>query len=190
MVLLLAFTAGGCVTVTPPARPADPVTVYLCDYGVHSSLLLPTSDGRFVEYAYGDWGYSAKNSVGPHDALGALFLSGQAAFGRRYHDAMEDGCPPRKIENAPGQVARQDAIVAPRDAVSRLEDELDARYRSGVGDPLYNPVNRVTYVRDRAHYSFFNNCNHFTNWCLQQLGCRVSGVTTHANYVVKRRAGE
>lgn len=188
-IALLTFVVacvGGCVTVVPPTKPLDPQTVYLCDYGVHSSLLLPTSDGRFVEYAYGDWGYSAKNSVGPNDALGALFLSGGAAFGRRYHPANPNGGPPPKLENAPGQFASVRSIITERAAVSRLLEELDDRYRAGSGEPLYNPINKVTYVRDKGRYSFFNNCNHFTNWCLCELGCGVGGVTTYASYAIKK----
>jgi hypothetical protein len=181
--------AGGCTTVTPPARPSDPVAVYLCDYGIHSSLLLPAGDGRrFVEYAWGDWGYSAKNSAWPQDAFGALFLSGSSAFGRRFVDAQEGGRPPAVLHNGPDQTARVFAIEAPRERVAALVRELDARYAEGAraGRTIYNPVNQVTYVPDRRHYSIFNNCNHFTNSCLQQLGCQIGGFTAHANYAVNQ----
>lgn len=189
--LLACLTgAGGCTTVTPPPRPADPVTVYLCDYGVHSSLLLPTNEGRFVEYAWGDWGYSAKNSVGPHDALGALFLSGSSAFGRRYHDAYQ-GKPPAVLHNGPDQTATVWPIEAPRERVSALVRDLDERYAEGAagGRTLFNPINEVTYVRDRRHYSIFNNCNHFTNACLERLGCRIGGFTAYANFAVSNPPG-
>src|SRR5688572_19702598 len=81
----VASTGGGCATtVRPDARPIDPVAVFLTNYGVHSSLMLPTPDGRFVEYSFGDYGYAALNHGGPHNALRALFVSGQSGIGRRF----------------------------------------------------------------------------------------------------------
>lgn len=188
---LVAGGSGGCTTVTPPKNPKDPVAVYLCDYGVHSSLLLPTGRGEFVEYAWGDWGYSSKHSVGPHDALGALFLSGGSALGRRYHLSLQ-GQPPPVVNNGPDQVAKVVPIEAARDKVAGLVQELDERYRAGEGEPRYNPVNGMTYVRDSRHYSIFYNCNHLTKWCLWKLDCEVGGFTAHANFAVAappRRSG-
>ena len=50
-----ALCVGGCAATVIPREPAiDPVPVYLADYGIHSSLFLPTPDGRYVEYAFGD----------------------------------------------------------------------------------------------------------------------------------------
>src|SRR5437016_2299558 len=70
--------AGGCMTmVTPPTHPQHPVQVFLTDQLIHSSVLLPTDDGRYIEYAFGDWNYAALNHCWPHDAIGAMFFSGQ-----------------------------------------------------------------------------------------------------------------
>ena len=41
--LLAPGLLGGCATIYPPQQHlSDPVAVYVADYGVHSSLLLPT----------------------------------------------------------------------------------------------------------------------------------------------------
>src|SRR5437763_2604598 len=50
-VLMLAVIGPiiGCGgTIVPPASPAHPVTVYVADYGRHSTLIMPTDDGGMV----------------------------------------------------------------------------------------------------------------------------------------------
>src|SRR5436305_3789805 len=82
----LLLTGGGCSAphIRPPANPANPTVIYLCDYGVHSSILLPVGDGRFVEYVYGDWAFAVENKADPLHTLAALFLSFDPAYGRRF----------------------------------------------------------------------------------------------------------
>jgi hypothetical protein len=172
---------GGCCATVISQQPAiDPVPVYLADYGIHSSLFLPTPDGRYVEYAFGDWGYAAENKCWPHDALGALLVSFQSALGRRYYDVkpgMNRPIPDRK----PNKMAR---IECEREAVNRLLQRLDERYRAGVGKRVKNPENGIVYVKDREHYSIANNCNHLTARSLQELGCEVRGLVIGSNFTV------
>ena len=62
MVAVLAALSLGCATrVVPPRAIVSPVTVYIADYGRHSSLILPTDTGCLAEYAYGDWRFYALN---------------------------------------------------------------------------------------------------------------------------------
>ncbi len=76
----------GCSgTVTPPPAPRHPAVVYLCDYGYHSSLLLPVGDdGTFVEYLFGDWNWAALDHTGVGPAVTAGLFSPAATLGRRY----------------------------------------------------------------------------------------------------------
>src|SRR3954468_18216153 len=88
-ILLLAAACltgglGRATTVRPVPKPIDPVPVFLTDYGVHSSLMLPTADGNYVEYSFGDYEYAALNHTAPHNVIGALLVSGQSAIGRRF----------------------------------------------------------------------------------------------------------
>jgi hypothetical protein len=172
---------GGCAATVIPQQPAiDPVPVYLADYGIHSSLFLPTPDGRFVEYAFGDWGYAAENKCWPHDAVGALLISFQSALGRRYYDVkpgMDRPIPDRK----PNTMAR---IECEREAVNRLLARLDARYRAGFGERVRNPENGIVYVKDSEHYSIANNCNHLTARALQELGCEVRGLVVGSSFTI------
>ena len=94
--------------IYPPQQSLkEPVTVYVADYGVHSSLLLPTGDGRFVEYAFGDWGYAAQNHCLPQDAVGAGVVvpigAGPAVFRAeaRRDRAAAEGTP---VEPRPGEL--------------------------------------------------------------------------------------
>src|SRR5688500_2504701 len=155
----LAGGAGCASTVRPAAKPIDPVPVFVTDYGVHSSLMLPTSDGRYVEYSFGDFGYAALNRGGPHNALGALLASGQSGIGRRFLTVRPGEEIPRAAY-APNNIQK---LYASRFQVSALVKELDERYRKGASGPtVHNPITDNVFVRDRERYSFANNCNHMT----------------------------
>ena len=171
LLLTLALCSGCATTVRPDAAPIDPVAVYLTNYGVHSSLMLPTSDGRFVEYSFGDYGYAALNKGGPHNALGALLVSGQAGIGRRFLTVRPGEDAPRPAY-APKSVQR---LYANRFEVSALVKQLDQRYRSGTDKPVHNAVTDAVFVKDSQHYSIANNCNHMTARMLRDLGCEVRG---------------
>src|SRR5688572_20725818 len=122
--------------------------------------------------------------TGPHDALGALFLSGASAVGRRFHPA-ENGRPPKVLRNGPVQTATKYRLVVAGKDVRKLERELDERYRRGARkEEFYNDWNQVTYVRDDEPYGAFNNCNHMTARSLQKLGCRIDGLVGWASYTV------
>src|SRR3954468_322061 len=88
IVIALCFlmgAAGGCsTTVRPPSPPGQPVTIYLPDEFIHSSVVVRVDDGRYVEYAFGDWTYAALNRHDPFHTVRALFFSPQGAIGRRY----------------------------------------------------------------------------------------------------------
>jgi hypothetical protein len=174
MVFVGGLFASGCATtVRPEARPVDPVPVFLTDYGVHSSLMLPTADGNYVEYSFGDYGYAALNHGGPHNALGALLVSGQSAIGRRYLSIRPGDEAPRPAY-APRSFQK---FYAERFQVSTMVRELDERFRKGEdnSDPVHNPITDAVFVKDTEHYSIANNCNHMTARLLRELGCSIAG---------------
>ena len=183
--LLLGGAGIGCATtVRPESKPIDPVPVFLTDYGVHSSLMLPTLDGSYVEYSFGDFGYAALNRGGPHNALGALFASGQSGIGRRFHSIRPGDEMPRPAY-APKSVKK---IYANRWQVAALVDELDRRYRKNAdGSEVHNPITDNVFVKDAERYSIANNCNHMTGRMLRQLGCEVRGNTATSKFRVVGR---
>ena len=171
---LLLLTVGGCAaTIYPAPRPVDPVVFYLADYGIHSSLLLPEPDGRFVEYAFGDWGYSALSHTSPQDILGALLFSHDSALGRRYTTLGLGQIDPLPLNPSPERLLR---IYASREDVEKLESELDGRYSRSLSTAVHCVQNGTDYVKDSEHYSLANNCNHMTAASLRKLGCDVKGM--------------
>ena len=181
VLIALALWATGCASVVPAARPERPTPVYITDYGVHSSLLLPYGDGRFVEYCFGDWNYSANNRCWPNDAFAALFLSSSSAFGRRFVDAPPIGELPQPKHPSPGRVQ---VIYASQSNVDRVLDMLEARWRADATKVVHNPDNDTDYVPDTEHYSLANNCNHLTARCLREMGCDIRGLVVLSKFQV------
>jgi len=175
----------GCAGVRQTASIIDPVQVYVGDYGVHSSLFLPTADQRFVEYAFGDWGYAVENRNLPQDAIGALTVSRGAGFGRIYHEragGTNTPDPPRKPFTL-------HAVTCERSDVLALIDRLDVRFeqlRDRHGPAVINPETGMSWVREDPdkRYSIANNCNHMTAAALQELGCRVTGLVVWSKFRV------
>lgn len=179
--LLLAFVGGCATNVYPQAKPIRPVAVYVADYGIHSSLLLPAGDGRYVEYAFGDWNFAALNHCWPQDALGALLISFQSALGRRYITVAPGQTEPSPVHPSPHKIQ---VVYASRAAVEHVVKELDARYRRDMSVVRRNPDNGMDYVKDNEHYSVLNNCNHLTARCLREMGCDVRGLVVLSTFSV------
>jgi len=174
------FLAAGCgAVVHPPAKVTDPVKVYVADYGVHSAVMLPLDDGRYVEYAFGDWGYCAYNKVAINDALGALLLSSESAFGRRFIQRKPGELYPTPHAPLPRKIF---AVYASRSDVQAIERKFEQRFQKYASTKVYNYDNDTDYVRDDEHYSFINSCNHLTANTLRSLGCEVDGWAVFSNF--------
>lgn len=177
---LLLFAAGCASVAKPNVAPADPVNVYLTDYGVHSSLILPVEDDLYVEYSFGDYGYAALNRDGPIDAVGALLCSFGSGLGRQFLRVMPGYESPTLIYY-PKRMRR---MTASRQRVDRVLQQLDARYAGATGPEVYNDLTKITWKRDRQHYSLFNNCNHLTARQLRALGFDVNGIVFSPKFKV------
>ena len=179
----LLFLSAGCAqTIHPPRNPADPVRVYVADYGYHSSLLLPgDSEGEYVEYAFGDWSYMALGRNGVCDVLSAVFVSPQAALGRRTLPVVEDAVS-GDVPARPGRITR---FSVEWESASRLSEKLDARFGRGIGSAV-SADDGTTYVKDGEHYWLGHNCNHVTRRWLKALGCDVRGWFVTSRFRVAR----
>jgi hypothetical protein len=83
LVVTTSFWLSGCTTtVHPPARVADPAQIGVLDHGRHASLILESSGGDMVRYAYGDWNWFALRQTGPLEASAAVLWPTRAALGR------------------------------------------------------------------------------------------------------------
>ncbi|MDB5330773.1 MAG: hypothetical protein JWP03_1924 [Phycisphaerales bacterium] len=174
--LAIPLWAMGCAnTVYPPAHVQEPVSVFVTNYGFHSAIMLPdlpATDGRYVEYAFGDWGYCAGNRSHPQDAVGALLASWGSAFGRRYVTFKPGQEYPVPKVSLPKNAF---AVTVTRARAQRVVNALNARWELHAKTAVHIDSNDVTYVKDPAHYGIFNSCNRFTADTLKELDCEVDG---------------
>jgi hypothetical protein len=182
--LFVACIGGGCAAprVYPPVNPPNPTLIYLCDYGVHSSILLPNGDGRFVEYVYGDWAFAVENKDDPLHTLAALFVSFQPALGRRYLTPP----PGRRYPWPPNGPHTVRPMIVDGERVAMVVKDMDQRYRRHIETEKLNdaPNYNFTFVRDDQHYSIIHSCNHMTMRNLTLMGCDIVGWTIGSNFIV------
>lgn len=182
LICVLCISTGCATHVYPPASPPNPTTIYLCDYGIHSSLLLPTRGGQFVEYVYGDWDFAALNKTDALHTFIALFGSFQPTLGRRF---LQTGAgetfpwPPNK----PHTVT---PINVSQPLEQQLVHEMDGRFRKHIDTALLNDSDNYyfLFVHDDERYGVFNNCNRMSYNKLKQLGCQVLGFPILSNFIV------
>ena len=187
LLMLVLLAGGGCAPVIiPPATAAkDAVPVLVADYGYHSTLILPRSDGGgMIEYAYGDWTYFGQNQKSIGNALHALVASDQATMGRRMLD-REVNQPGLKDALGAKTILRFDA---PRQKVEELERALEQRFSAWLDSIVYSPVHELYFVKDDEPYGVGHNCNHFTAQWLERLGCRVEGMVLTSSFKLKQPA--
>jgi hypothetical protein len=184
MALLLGAAGTGCSTIVrPPDHPAQPVTVYLTDEFIHSSVIVPLDDGQHVEYAFGDWTYAALNRHDPFHTFRALFFSPQGALGRRYLHIDPDS-----KELAPElKGITVNKFVVDHDRVRALVAKLDARFVP-TRSQAENPDNHFWWVTVDDSYALWSNCNTLTKTNLRELGCDVENHSVFAIYDVKQPA--
>src|SRR5687768_934311 len=135
VVALVGLLGSGCATkIVPPEKPVSPVTVYVSDYGRHSSLLLPTSGGQLMEYAFGDWDYYALKKYRWYIGATALVASDGAGLGRRVladpgrSDALRAYLKSERVL----------AVEVEQERVAELVEELELRFARNVGGVVYN----------------------------------------------------
>lgn len=183
LTVFLLLAVGGCgAAVYPQPNPIHPTAVYVADYGIHSSLLLPNGDGRYVEYAFGDWNFAALNHCWPNDALGALLISFQSTLGRRFITLAPAEAEPHPVHPSPHSIQ---TLYASREQVMRVVRAMDARYRRDTTVVMHNPDNDMDYVKDSEHYWVANNCNHLTARCLREMGCDVRGFVMLSQFSIE-----
>ncbi|HEV8606584.1 MAG TPA: DUF2459 domain-containing protein [Tepidisphaeraceae bacterium] len=183
LVLSMFALVGGCATrILPPANPANPVAVYVTDYGRHSSLLLPMGDGHLMEYSYGDWEFYALNKYKWYIGATKLIMSDASGLGRRIlpHPGNDEAL--QKMINS----KRLLRIEIEQSRVMELLAELDQRYCSKIETMVFNDYGHAYFVKDDSHYSLFHTCNGQTAQWLRKLGCEVDGLAVISNFEVVR----
>lgn len=183
-IALPAIMAGCATPVTPPPVPSDAVTVYLADYGRHSSITMPTSDGQLVEYTYGDWEFYALNKARWDLGVFKLIFTGRACLGRRVMPPVAGAEGLRRALGA----RRVIALAVRRADMEALRDELGGRFHRQAHTLVYSAAHDACFVMDDSRYWLFNTCNNETARWLRKLGCRVPGVPVLSNFRVESPA--
>ena len=166
--------------IIPPTTPTAPVTVYVIDYGYHSRLVLPDGEGKFVQYAYGDWRYFALNRQNLVNGIAALLYPTQGTIGRRQFNNLAEFY--RQLERDRNTLLGFEVDAA---KVAQLLKLLDRRFRQNLPMQVKNPRNHLTFVPDDRDYIMFHNSNHELVKWLQNLDCRVKGFVALPNFQVK-----
>jgi hypothetical protein len=195
----VAAGVGGCVTtsVTPPTAPPDPVVVYLADYGKHSSLLVPRDvtagaapagrdaagggeGGRFTEFAYSSWSWSAlKRDTWLH-VLPTIGIPGQGTLCvKEWPGPLDEG-----RVRAQSDVEHLYPIRVSRSRLLRLTDRLDS-ILTGPGERILEAPTGWVYVKDDNPYWVMHTCNQAVVTWLRELGCEVSGPAVYASFDVR-----
>ncbi len=179
--VVAATALASCTTsIIPPADPPDPVSVFILDYGRHSSLLLPEAGAQtLVEYAYGDWNWFALDRSKWYHVAPTLFWPTRGALGQRRLHVESD---PEAILLVVGCEQVVEVTVSAQKA-NDLSAELHSqfeRHRETLRDqPLYD----LRFVHSEMAFHLFHNCNHnLADW-LRELGCEVRGPAMTADFV-------
>jgi len=183
--LLLLAVGGGCTTtIIPPSKPADPATVYVTNYGRHSSLLLPAEKDQWTEYAFGDWDWFAQGHKNSSSAVQALFFSNQAALGRREIKLPDRSKGDQEIAQAIG-AKKVESFLVSRERSDTLRHELDQQHQARIDTATFNPKSMLWFVKSDQRYGLCHNCNHATAQWLRELGCTIKGPAMFSKFRVQ-----
>ena len=186
-VVIVAVTSfAGCTTsIISPADPADPVSVFVLDYGRHSSLLLPdTGTQALVEYAYGDWNWFASDRSEWYDVFPTLFWPTRGALGQRrlYVESNAESV----LRVFPCERVLKVTVSAQK--ANDLSAELHSQFEQHSDTLRYQPLYDLSFVHSETAFHLFHNCNHILADWLRELGCEVRGPAMTADFVVRERA--
>jgi hypothetical protein len=178
------LVGGGCTTtLIPPPAPAEPVSVYVTDYGRHSSILLPDPRGHLTEYAFGDWNWFALRQTDSGNGARALLFSKYSALGRRQLNVDDrDNIDHISAATKAGKVVKLEVSRARVEALLRGLDDFYDHYLDTV---TYAPSSGLWFVRYRGDYHLCHNCNHVTAQWLRELGCEVRGSAMFSKFIVR-----
>jgi hypothetical protein len=181
LVVIIFILAYSPTLIVPPPAPVEPITVYITDYSYHGRLVLPSRQGGFFQYSYGDWDYFALEQQNWHNAIAALLIPTQGTLGRRKFDDLVEL---RQVLGPHWQDFLLSFEVATSKALD-LEQSLDARFKQNIHTSVFNPNNGLTFVKDDQDYTLLHNSNNELVGWLEDLDCQVRGFATLPNFRVQ-----
>jgi hypothetical protein len=161
-------------TVIAPARPSEPLPVFLVDYGRTPALVLPLDENRMVAYVYGDWNYYALRNQGAADSVAALLWPTQGALGRREIAGQPTAEAVRR--GIGSEVEEIHTLRVDRLRVVRLRRALDSIHEERLETAV--SAYGMTFVHHPQPYTHWSNSNHMTAAWMKALGCEIRGPAT------------
>ena len=178
----LMWLAGCAATIVPPENPSAPTTVFLLDYGRHSSLLLPeAAGGSMIEYFYGEWNWFALGKNRWHRAVPALLWPTRGTLGRRRVDVQPDA---DTISRLMAEGEALEIAVNSNDVIDLLT-HLDSRYSEQIETLHFQTDPCLSFVHHDRAFHLFHNCNHAVADWLRELGCDVRGQWVAGAFVIR-----
>lgn len=176
VLLVLALTAAaipvfGCTsTVTPPAAPANPTTVFLLSEAMHTGIVLPPlgPDDEFVEFGYGDWSWFALGNDAWYRVFPTVLWPTQGALGRRTFGARDE----RQLRAAAWWTTLS-PIVVDAAKVRALRTQLQAAYDAGAASAVRRQDLGFVFVPSDDSYWFGFTCADAAAEWFRQLDCEV-----------------
>jgi len=188
--LLLCGSCG--MTVHEPENVSDPVSVFIADHGVHSSLLLPREDGKIAQYAYSQWHWAALDHDDWYRSPFAMVIPNTGTLGwRDFEGPCDCDCVRDRLQKLGREPPMQELyeVRVERTEARRVLAQLDARWASQSGGSVFNEKRGMTFVRDATSYSLANTCNQEVAEWLKEMGCRVTGMAKTADITVRTAKG-
>lgn len=185
LIVLMACVPSGCgMTVYAPTDVKDPVSVFIADHGIHSSLLLPRPDGSIAQFAYSQWHWAALDQDDWYRSPFAVMIPNTGTLGwRDFEGPCDFQCVCDRLNHL-GRHPPMEAVYeiqVERALACKVLGELDHRWKSQSNGNVFNEKRGMTFVKDATLYSAAHTCNQEVAAWLEGMGCRVTGMAKTAD---------
>ena len=185
--LLATVLVLGLSVITPsvllPHRSVDdPRTVLLIDHGTHSSLVIETSAGEMVRYAYGDMRYYAERDTSLASGAAALFVPTQATLGRA--ELQGPALSSALLSQLNVGIERIHELKVQGESADRLMEDLDRVFWAGADQHKNVGAYGLVFAPHPDPYFWGNNSSTMVADWLRALGVTVLGWGLLASWYV------
>ena len=166
--LMLTWLAGCYSTVRAPQGVDEPVTVYLVSAALHSGVVLPESEDRWVEFGFGEYQWYALGNDAWYRSIPCVLWPTRGTLGQRRFSATT-------AEAVRRQAYAHDvyALQVEKERAETLRATLQSHFDNG--EPEWSDRYRMSFI-PADDYWFLNNCHDSTADWFEQLGCDGSWV--------------
>ena len=156
-------------------------TAYIATYpGNHNSLLLQHGK-EWMEFSYGDWDVYGNSKVTFWTGFKSMGIRTQGAIGTR--TIKWDGNDPGRFVEMYNMVNVLLINVDEKNA-DQLHSRLSKWVANNSGQGVFNPDNKLFFVKHPARYAAWHTCNNMLIKWLLELGLEINGSGWAGNFKV------